>query len=222
MVNEHATVYHPIVLTPNRTRYFSSMLWTYNYERNEIGMRNENDNRLRKIDEFLLDLGLVKRARRLGDFLDQYLKDFEAEIVQSSESPNEEQGDRATQFGQALVRATKDYLADERGYKLNTNWNCPQEEEEICRRIADLGKAYYLGPKDRRDEVVQECLGSFTHLPMPIEELADEERLFGKHATRKNPQDLRPWYKIEKTARVINLEGAMFDPPVRIRRHRQH
>jgi hypothetical protein len=61
------------------------MLWTYNYERNEIGMRNENDNRLRKIDEFLLDLGLVKRARRLGDFLDQYLKDFEAEIVQSSE-----------------------------------------------------------------------------------------------------------------------------------------
>lgn len=85
MVNEHATVYHPIVLTPNRTRYFSSMLWTYNYERNEIGMRNENDNRLRKIDEFLLDLGLVKRARRLGDFLDQYLKDFEAEIVQSSE-----------------------------------------------------------------------------------------------------------------------------------------
>lgn len=182
-----------------------------------MGVEN-NDQELRIIDHALLEDSLDKRAELLDQFLAERLKVYVSQVQTARQVSREA---HAQEFGQSLVTATKDMLNDERAHKLRTNWNRPQEERKLCFRTAMLGKEYYLASKSERRGIVVKCLKFFTHLPMPLEEMAFEElAIHGKHWKPDMPlEERRIWLKIEKGGYLLKSgteSGPWFPPRVEL------
>jgi hypothetical protein len=169
---------------------------------------------LRMIDEELLRAGRERRVKCLSDYLDERLKKFDADVASDNLLRNLPKQQQARRFGELLASEIKNYLAFERQHKINTNWNTPQEEEEHCRRTAELAESYYLSTsKPARKRLIADCLNSFSHLPMVLEEMADEEfSIKNEEEWKDTPFEARRgWIKACKGSRRMSLEGAALD-----------
>lgn len=158
-----------------------------------------NEDELRSIDHDLVEDGIEMRAQLLDEFLAERLEDFKVGLVKLRQKTVSRQA-VAEVFGRLLVKAAKDMVDDERQHKLKTNWNRAEEEQEVCRRTAALGRDYYLASPAERTAVTAKCLSYFSRLPMPLEELAYEERAVRSPSWDKDVpiEDRRIYVRLEK------------------------
>jgi hypothetical protein len=183
---------------------------------------------LRMIDEEILRAGMERRVKYLDDYLSDRLTKFEDDVASDNLLRNLPKAQQARRFGELLASEIKDYLAFERQHKINTNWNTPQEEEEHCRRTAELGESYYRSTsKPERKRRVADCLNSFTYLPMVVEEMAEEEWSIRDPRWKDTPlEERRIWGKVSKGNRRMSLEGAALDfepdPEFYLRYYEEH
>ena len=163
---------------------------------------NNNEALPRIIDAEILEAGLDKRSKYLDDYLNERRSTFDVAIAAGANLPKNQ---RARQFGDLLAKDSRDLLAYERQHAIHTNWNDPQEEENMCRRTTELGQAYYLASSAaERLAVVAECLAAFTHVPMVVEEMAEEERSIRGHGWEDTPiEERRVWAKVWKSLRRL-------------------
>lgn len=169
---------------------------------------DDNSQELRIIDRQVLELGSEDRARRLDHFLDQHLNAYLASLP-SNQFQGPDEAALARGFGELLAKITKDMLSYERAHKIDTNWNRIEEEQEVCRLTAELGEQYYSASETARRGVASKYVDMFSHLPMPLEELAlEEEAVHGKEWRKDmSIEDRRAWIKISKSSRPITLQS---------------
>lgn len=158
----------------------------------------------------LLDLELVtedieKRIDYLEDYLNARLSSFDAGITEPNSTPSLSMQQRARRFGELLVSDSRGLLAFDRGYSITTNWNTPEEEEEMCRLTAELGEAYYRArSKAGRRAAIAHAVAFFTYLPMVLEEIAEEERSVRSPGWNDTPiEKRRMWGKAMKNLRQL-------------------
>ena len=156
----------------------------------------------RMIDAEIVEAGLDKRAKYLDDYLNERRSAFDAAIAADANLPKNQ---RARQFGDLLASDSRDLLAYERQHAIHTNWNDPQEEENMCRRTTELGEAYYRAASEaERLAVVAQCLAGFINIPMVAEEMAEEERSIRGHGWEHTPiEQRRVWAKVWKSLRRL-------------------
>lgn len=183
---------------------------------------------LRMIDEEILRVGMERRVKYLDDYLSERMKKFEGDVASDNLLRNLPKEQQARRFGELLASETQHYLAFERKHKINTNWNTPQEEEEHCRRTAELAESYYLSTsRPERKRRIADCLNSFSHLPMVVEEMAEEEWSIRDPRWKDTPlEERRIWGKVSKGNRRMSLEGAALDfepdPAFYLRYYEEH
>lgn len=161
-----------------------------------------NTQNLRIIDRQILELSLEDRAQRLDQFLAQQIKIY---IGMSSDGQiqvaNKEK--LAEGFGEMLVKITAGMLKEEREHKIETNWNNPEEEREICRVTAEMAREYYSAPQSGRAATLARYIAIFTNLPMPLEELALEAAAVHAEGWENDMplEERRIWLKLSKSSR---------------------
>jgi hypothetical protein len=155
----------------------------------------------------LIEEGSEKRAQLLDQFISQHLQAYLA-AVPSNQFQAADKAELARGFGKLLAKITSDMLSYERAHKVETNWNGPEEEQEVCRLTSQMGRDYYLAPEATRRGVASKYVDMFSDLPMPLEELAlEEEAVQGKGWREDMPiEERRAWIKISKSGRPIKLE----------------
>jgi hypothetical protein len=141
----------------------------------------------------LIEEGSEKRAQLLDQFISQHLQAYLA-AVPSNQFQAADKAELARGFGKLLAKITSDMLSYERAHKVETNWNGPEEEQEVCRLTSQMGRDYYLAPEATRRGVASKYVDMFSGLPMPLEELAfgggggSRKGLERGHAKRRTPR----------------------------------